>query len=543
MLQLKCQLLILIFFTGIFINCQNQHEPNIRLDQAEQLINSDPQKSIQLLNSIDPKNLKKKDKHNLYFLKIHAAYASGQDISNYPNPISTASYFERKDNIKKAGWSYLYSGIIFKANGNYEKASIDLSEAKENANMLQDSMLLFQIYYHFGDLYELSHDQQASIESYQKAINYHILKDQNNDPKFGDCLLYTKQYVKAREYYQKAELHALRLQDSANTAHLMLQIGISYSKTKNKNSAIYHIQKSLEYNNKAELEKYANLLLSEIYLDNHQVDSASYYLEKDSLRKSDRKELQALHYKLLSRIAEAQNDYKTAFFHYKKYTQYSTDYQQEKTENRIDNMVNHYNNRKWQTKNYKLIHQRSILARSIIILILLLLLIITYIYIILKKRRSKYSEACQMIETLEVLCQQQNQTQDKFKELLLNKLEVSKKLARISSYPHEKHQTFLKMYNEILGDFQHIVLNWEELYFTINYLYNNFEQRLKERFPQLNEKEIQLCCLLRGGFRTDEIIIIIQQSVYSIHKRKTIIRKKTGMDERADIISYLLSKL
>ena len=122
-----------------------------------------------------------------------------------------------------------------------------------------------------------------------------------------------------------------------------------------------------------------------------------------------------------------------------------------------------------------------------------------------------------MIETLQHLCQEQNRCQDKFKELLLNKLEVSKKLAFISSYPHDKHQAFLKMYNEILGDIGQTDLNWDELYFTINYLYNNFQQKLKDKFPSLNEKEIQLCCLIRGGFKTDEIAFVIRQSVYSIH--------------------------
>jgi hypothetical protein len=126
---------------------------------------------------------------------------------------------------------------------------------------------------------------------------------------------------------------------------------------------------------------------------------------------------------------------------------------------------------------------------------------------------------------------------------LLCKATIPEKLAFISSYPHDKHQAFLKMYNEILGDIGQTDLNWDELYFTINYLYNNFQQKLKDKFPSLNEKEIQLCCLIRGGFKTDEIAFVIRQSVYSIHKRKTAIRKKLGMDERADILTIILSLL
>ena len=257
----------------------------------------------------------------------------------------------------------------------------------------------------------------------------------------------------------------------------------------------------------------------------------------------DSEKLQAQYYKQLYQIAELKNDYQSALNHYKKYTTYITDYQLNKTEERIDNIVNRHHQKKWQRENRRLVRQRMLLVNGSLVLALLFILLATYIGILLKKRREKYLNACQMIETLQHLCQEQNRCQDKFKELLLNKLEVSKKLAFISSYPHDKHQAFLKMYNEILGDIGQTDLNWDELYFTINYLYNNFQQKLKDKFPSLNEKEIQLCCLIRGGFKTDEIAFVIRQSVYSIHKRKTAIRKKLGMDERADILTIIRSLL
>ena len=124
-------------------------------------------------------------------------------------------------------------------NGYYEKASINLSEAKENAPR-QDSMLLFQIHYHLGELYKLRRDQQASIESYQKAIEYHSPQNKYSNYEMGDCLLNTRQYAAARTYYKKAELNALNLQDSVNVAYLMLQIGISYSNTQNTANAILY---------------------------------------------------------------------------------------------------------------------------------------------------------------------------------------------------------------------------------------------------------------------------------------------------------------
>ena len=51
----------------------------------------------------------------------------------------------------------------------------------------------------------------------------------------------------------------------------------------------------------------------------------------------------------------------------------------------------------------------------------------------------------------------------------------------------------------------------------------------------LNERELQLCCLLRANFSTKEISIVTQQSVRTVYQRKTVIRQKLGVEEKGDI--------
>ncbi len=82
--------------------------------------------------------------------------------------------------------------------------------------------------------------------------------------------------------------------------------------------------------------------LSEIYLHRQQLDSARYYLKKASVSTDDSEKLQAQYYKQLYQIAELKKDYQSALNHYKKYTTYITDYQLNKTEERIDNIVNRH---------------------------------------------------------------------------------------------------------------------------------------------------------------------------------------------------------
>lgn len=67
--------------------------------------------------------------------------------------------------------------------------------------------------------------------------------------------------------------------------------------------------------------------------------------------------------------------------------------------------------------------------------------------------------------------------------------------------------------------------------------------KLKNKYPILNEKEIQLCCMLLSGFKTEEIAAIWMNSIFSVHKYKTNVRKKIEAPEGADIIVFLTKKL
>ena len=48
-----------------------------------------------------------------------------------------------------------------------------------------------------------------------------------------------------------------------------------------------------------------------------------------------------------------------------------------------------------------------------------------------------------------------------------------------------------------------------------------------------------LCCLLKAGSWTKEIMLVTQQSLQTVYQRKSSIRKKTGMPEKADIAAHI----
>ena len=173
----------------------------------------------------------------------------------------------------------------------------------------------------------------------------------------------------------------------------------------------------------------------------------------------------------------------------------------------------------------------------------LIVVIGSLIYYTRKKKR-QVEEKEEELETLRKLAIESQQcTQQKddrfFKRILLQQLGVIRMAA---SNPTTANQELIRRMSEIVDGQVPVdsLLNWEDLYKTIDYIYDNYYTRLKEKYNnELNEKEIQLCCLLKANFSTKEISIVTGQGVRTVYQRKTVIRQKLGMEEKEDIAGYL----
>ena len=80
---------------------------------------------------------------------------------------------------------------------------------------------------------------------------------------------------------------------------------------------------------------------------------------------------------------------------------------------------------------------------------------------------------------------------------------------------------------------------WKFFYQSINVLYNNFAGRLRDLYPDLDEKDILVCCLSKTGFNDKEIGLLTKDNQNIIQKRKSIIREKTGMRKRESFVKQL----
>ena len=129
----------------------------------------------------------------------------------------------------------------------------------------------------------------------------------------------------------------------------------------------------------------------------------------------------------------------------------------------------------------------------------------------------------------------------------------------IAGTPTEANQQLLARLMALNEDTANALIDWQSIYQTIDLVYDGFYTRLVEKYgdkgqsapsgqyqstkeqrPLLNEKEIQLCCLLKADFSTKEINMLTRQSLQTIYQRKTQVRQKLGLAEGEDITTAIL---
>ena len=143
-----------------------------------------------------------------------------------------------------------------------------------------------------------------------------------------------------------------------------------------------------------------------------------------------------------------------------------------------------------------------------------------------KKRKQAYQIVAlhQQIETLEGL----NNIKDEAKMFILRDFEVAKQIAMLRYTQKEQSAKFIKELNRfnITQNNSLLTTQWDNFYKHIDLSFDNFYTLLTDNF---------------SGFKTEEIAAIWMQSIFSVHKYKTNIRKKLKTPEGANIIAFLMS--
>lgn len=187
----------------------------------------------------------------------------------------------------------------------------------------------------------------------------------------------------------------------------------------------------------------------------------------------------------------------------------------------------------------------------VIIVLFFIALGICLLFIYLYRRRQRLlMEKEEEIETLRTMLTAADKKDDKesVRKLMLQQLGVIKTIA---GTPTEANQQLLARLMALNEETANALIDWPSIYQTVDLVYDGFYTRLVQKYgatdqsndsahPVLNEKELQLCCLLKADFSTKEINMLTRQSLQTIYQRKTQVRQKLSLAEAEDITASIL---
>ena len=178
--------------------------------------------------------------------------------------------------------------------------------------------------------------------------------------------------------------------------------------------------------------------------------------------------------------------------------------------------------------------QRSVIV-AVLALLTILVLGVLFLYLH-RRRKQQLVQKDEEIETLRNMLNKHADTEN-VQQLMLRQLGLIKTIA---GSPTDANQQLLAQLTAIDENQASALMDWNSIYRTIDVAYDNFHTRVVEKYSEvLNEKEIQLCCLLRAGFSTKEINMLTRQSMQTVYQRKTQVRQKLGLEEGEDIVEKM----
>jgi len=549
LIQIIMKQLPLFLLIILLLSCNGNRQANEIIDRAESIVSANPDSALILLQSIhEPEALTDSVLARYWLVNGQAHYNCDRSTAEDSLLKNALDYYKEHSDIIRTTQAYKLFAQHLWWKGDRTGATNTLLEGIEVARAAQDTTCSVQLLNSIAI-------QSIGDENFADAVKYlkELLAMDGNSPDaitnysmLGISYYYLQQKDSALFYSQKACREAEDARFNRNTwaflaqnyANILSDFGEHHRAIDVQHEILRHYLTT-----KDPLVSLAYNSLGRYYLNLHQMDSVRHYtqLAKETYSPHIAGDFSLSNYYLVQ--STLMQYISTNQFIIKDVALFS------------DRMFENYHNRekviaeKNETK--RVLEQRNLYLSSarqrdrMLLVIVLLAVALTAVLVIfyIQRRKKLLEEKEEELDTLKHLwadVEKANSENDQFfKKILLQQMGI---IRMIATNPTPHNQEFLTQMTRIAQKDipTDELLVWEDLYKVINSIYGNFYTHILTRFGNvLNERELQLCCLLKANFSTKEISVVTQQSVRTVYQRKTTIRQKLNMDEKEDIADFL----
>lgn len=509
-----------------------------RLETAEELIETNPDSALQILQKTPPTAFNSDAHRALYGLLLFKTL-NKKLLPLKPDSVINFSlnyYEEHHDNDRLAD-CYLYKGRTYMYAFQFEKAMDYYLKAMDIAQAKKDYLLLGRINSDIANIYTSQRDYSLARKKFKLAYEY-FTRLKLQDKAFNLLLDIGRTYHNAKEY-RKAQHHYSTLYsqavDSMQQGALLQEIAINYYSSQKYDSALLYFRKIIPYpyilNNRAIRYYY----LADLFFDLDQLDSAYYYAENSFNYNPDIR-TQYECYRILTNVAYTRKDTKELFGKMERYVKLGDSIRKidAQTKGSILEALHSTEKKADNTK-----QQRLYLFGLVILLTTIGFTVFFY-----ARKRIKKEKKRMETNHLEQKIGLKKEIVNKRRVTLLQQIEELK-AEQAHEYkkasPAAKEEMHRQLYNQLIH-----INSKENFEREMDLILNNMVSKLKDRYPSLTEKEIIWCCLHTLNIPTIDILLLLNYKVDSLNKMKQRLAQKTqikGVPEINCFLNSILSEL